>query len=70
MSNYFDAQPGSTAPTGAALCFAVSRKLCKSRAASDGRYNKLYSGVSFQEGEEIQQNGGLAQTLRQASETM
>lgn len=70
MSNYFDAQPGSTAPTEAALCFAVSRKLCKSRAASDGRYNKLYSGVSFQEGEEIQQNGGLAQTLRQASETM
>lgn len=22
MSNYFDAQPGSTAPTGTALCFA------------------------------------------------
>lgn len=69
MSNYFDAQPGSLMHR-AALCFAVSRKLCKSRAASDGRYNKLYSGVSFQEGEEIQQNGGLVQTLRQASETM
>lgn len=42
----------------------------RAAAASDGRCSKLYSGVSFQEGEKIQQNGGLAQTLRQASETM